>query len=299
MTKPCRKRSSTTWWLLFRALPRKGGATPVGPKWRWKKAYPSQPTKRLKSKVVDLIAHDRADLLKKLDGREIKRGPLRFILKTDQARVVELEESFRNSILKTLANPNIAYILMMLGLAGLYFELSHPGVILPGVVGVICLILAFYSFQTLPVNYAGIMLILLGLVLFILEIKVTSYGMLSVGGLASLVLGSLMLFKTPEQYMRVSLSVMIPVLASVAVFFMLVTTLVIRAHINPSPSGPQALVGLKGPVKQWQGDTGKVLVHGEWWNAMSDDDVQPGDEIEVTAVDGMRLTVKKSNPEQA
>ena len=242
--------------------------------------------------VVDLKAHNRADLLEKLDGREIKRGSgLTFTLQTKGARVVELDESARDRILRTLANPNIAYILMMLGLAGLYFELSHPGAILPGVVGGIALILAFYSFQTLPVNYAGILLILLGAVLFILEMKVASYGMLSVGGLISLTLGSLMLFDSPDNYMRVSLSVIIPVIAVVGGFFVLLAALVVRTHRRVTTTGLVGMVGETGRVKAWEGNAGRVLVHGEWWHARSDDELQPGDTVTVTAAEGMKLTV--------
>ncbi|MEE9436617.1 MAG: nodulation protein NfeD, partial [Candidatus Adiutricales bacterium] len=151
-------------------------------------------------KVVDMMATGRTDLLKKVDGRRIKREGLDVTLRTADIEVVEIEESLRDRILKTLANPNIAYILMMLGLAGLYFELSNPGAILPGVLGGLFLILAFYAFQTLPVNFAGVLLIILGIIFFILEMKVTSYGMLSLGGLLSLTLGSLMLFKSPADY---------------------------------------------------------------------------------------------------
>ena len=243
--------------------------------------------------VVDLVATSRTDLLEKIHGREISRGSLKVTLNTSGAIVVEIHETIRDRVLRTLADPNIAYILMMIGLAGLYFELSHPGAILPGVVGGISLILAFYSFQTLPVNYAGLLLILLGLVLFILEIKVTSFGMLSVGGFISLVLGSLMLFKTPEDYMRVSLSVLIPVVVTVGLFFVAVTFLVVQAHRRTSTTGLSGLVGLRGPVKEWRDGRGRVLVHGEWWNAEADEELSAGDEIEVVAAEGMRLTVKR------
>ena len=245
-------------------------------------------------KVVDLIANDRADLLNKINGRNIKRPGLDVTLETARAPLVHLEESLRDSILRVLADPNIAYILMMIGLAGLYFELSHPGAILPGVLGGLSLILAFYSFQTLPVNYAGLLLILLAIVLFILEIKVTSYGMLTISGLVSLTLGSIMLFRTPEDYMGVSLSVMIPVLVTVGGFFVIVTLLVLKAHTGPSPSGESGLIGLKGPVKVWHDGRGKVLVHGEWWHAVGEPDLEVGDEIEVSAVEGMKLVVKKN-----
>jgi membrane-bound serine protease (ClpP class) len=177
----------------------------------------------------------------------------------------------------------------------LYFELTNPGSILPGVVGATSLILAFYSFQALPVNYAGLLLILAGLILFVLEIKVTSFGMLTVGGLACLTLGSVMLFKkTPEEFVRVSYEVMIPVLAAVGLFFVVVTTLVVRAHRTKPAGGFQGLVGRRGTVKHWSDGRGKVFVHGEWWSADGEDGLNAGDAVVVTDTDGLRLKVKKS-----
>jgi membrane-bound serine protease (ClpP class) len=245
--------------------------------------------------VVDMQADNLDDLLQKIDGMEIRRGGLDVRLHTAGSPWVLLEETLRDRILRVLSDPNIAYILMMIGLAGLYFELSNPGMILPGVVGGISLILAFYSFQTLPVNYAGVLLIIIGLILFIMEIKITSYGLLSIGGLISLTLGSLMLFDSPGEYVRISLSVMIPVLIVVGGFFVIVTTLVIKAHAGQATTGLDGMVGLKGPVKEWNGNNGKVLVHGEWWQAVSGEELQPGDMIEVVRVDGLQLTVKKAS----
>jgi len=245
--------------------------------------------------VIDLVANSRKDLLKKIDGRHIKREGVDLTLATSEADLVRLEENFRDRILKALANPNIAYILMMLGLAGLYFELSNPGAILPGVLGGLFIILAFYAFQTLPVNYAGVLLIVLGIILFILEIKITSYGMLSLAGLASLTLGSLMLIKSPHEYLRISLNVILPTVAIVGGFFVVVTALVIRVHVRSSIAGPAGLIGLKGPVKEWDAGHGKVFVHGEWWKASSEEELAPGDEVEVLAVDRLNLKVKKSD----
>jgi len=259
-----------------------------------KESISTPASKAVELGVVDLMADDRDELLERIDGRKINKAGREFILNTKGVRLVHLEETFRDRILKTLADPNIAYILMMLGLAGLYFELSHPGAILPGVLGGLFLILAFYSFQTLPVNYAGVLLILLGIILFILEIKVASFGMLTVSGLVSLTLGSLMLFKTPEEYMRVSLSVIIPMVAVIGGFFTVVTWLVIKAHARTSVTGDSGLISTKGPVKEWEANRGKVLVHGELWKALSQDQLTPGDEIEVLTVDGLTLTVKKT-----
>jgi membrane-bound serine protease (ClpP class) len=244
--------------------------------------------------VIDLVAESRADLLEKVDGWTVERGRLSAVLNTD-VEVVLIEPTWRDRILKTLADPNIAYLLIMLGLAGLYFELTNPGSILPGVVGATSLILAFYSFQALPVNYAGLLLILAGLILFVLEIKVTSFGMLTVGGLACLTLGSVMLFKkTPEEFVRVSYEVMIPVLAAVGLFFVVVTTLVVRAHRTKPAGGFQGLVGRRGTVKHWSDGRGKVFVHGEWWSADGEDGLNAGDAVVVTGADGLRLKVKKS-----
>ncbi len=246
----------------------------------------------VKLKVVDLVAENRNDLLRQLDKRKIQRGTQTWVLNTDEAGLVELRETLRDRVLKTLANPNIAYILMMIGLAGLYFEFSNPGTILPGVVGGVCLILAFYSFQTLPVNYAGILLIILGIVFFVLEIKITSFGMLSVAGLITLTLGSLMLFKD-SQTIKVSLNVILPVVITMGGFMILLATVVVKAHVKSSQIGLEAMLGLKGPVKEWSGLKGKVVVHGEWWAAICEEELEPGDMIEVTGIEDMRLKVRR------
>lgn len=252
-------------------------------------------TEAVEIKVVDMMATGRTDLLKKLDGRRIKREGLDVTLRTADIEVVEIEESLRDRVLKALANPNIAYILMMLGLAGLYFELSNPGAILPGVLGGLFLILAFYAFQTLPVNFAGVLLIILGITFFILEIKVASYGMLSLGGLVSLTLGSLMLFKSPADYLRVSLTVVLPTVLVVGGFFIVVTSLVIKARVGRPLTGRRALVGETGPVREWEADHGKVFVHGEWWKAYGEEGLKPGDKIEVVEVENLNLKVRKTN----
>ncbi|MBW2051985.1 MAG: nodulation protein NfeD [Deltaproteobacteria bacterium] len=245
--------------------------------------------------VIDLVSKSRKDLLKQIDGRQIKRNEFEITLSTIDADVVHLEESIRDRILKTLANPNIAYILMMLGLAGLYFELSNPGAIFPGIMGGLFIILAFYAFHTLPVNYAGVLLIILGIIFFILEIKISSYGMLSLAGLASLTLGSLMLIESPHDYLQISLSVILPTIAVVGGFFLVVTALVIKVQTRSSITGESGLIGLKGPVKEWEADQGKVLIHGEWWKAYGETDLEPGDKIEVMAVDGLSVQVKRTD----
>ena len=241
-------------------------------------------------KVIDLVAENLDDLLEKIDGRELKD---KGVLHTKGVGRVVLTEGFRDKILKTLSDPNIAYILMMIGLAGLYFELSHPGAIFPGVIGAISLILAFYAFQTLPVNYAGLLLIAVAIVLFILEMKVTSYGLLSMGGIIALFLGSLMLFEGTAPGMRLSWQVLIPTVVMISGFFVAVAGLVFRAQISKPKTGDKGLIGEVGVAKSRLWPEGKVFVHGELWNAVADQTIEPGTRVCVVGVDGLTLRVKQ------
>jgi membrane-bound serine protease (ClpP class) len=243
----------------------------------------------LKLNVIDVVAEDLKDLIKQIDGREIQgRGKLQL----SGAQIVEIEPNLRTRILKVISDPNIAYILFMIGLAGLYFELSNPGAIFPGVVGAIALILAFFSFQTLPVNIAGILLIVMATVLFILELKVTSFGMLSVAGVLSLLLGSMMLFKGAGPEFQVAWSVLIPTVAAISGFFIAVVALVVRAHTHVPFTGSEGLIGEIGTVKSTEGRTGRVLVHGELWQARFKQPAAVGDRVEVEAVERLTVIVK-------
>jgi membrane-bound serine protease (ClpP class) len=244
----------------------------------------------VREKVVDLVATDLKDLIHKIDGREIPgKGKLRL----GGAAIVRVKESLRTKILKTISDPNIAYILMLIGLAGLYFELASPGAVLPGVVGAMALILSFFAFQTLPVNYAGILLILLAVVFFILELKVTSYGMLSVAGIASLLLGSLMLFNRPEQRgLHLAVTVLLPSVFIVSGFFILVAWLVVRAHVARSRTGAEGMVGEIGVVKKALSPEGKVFVHGELWHAMAATPLKVGTRVRVKRVTNLLLEVE-------
>jgi membrane-bound serine protease (ClpP class) len=247
----------------------------------------------LKINVIDLIASDLNDLFAQIDGREIKTAAGVKKLATKNIAFNHIEMGTRERILDTLSNPNIAYILMMVGLLGIYFELSNPGAIFPGVIGGISLILAFFSFQTLPINYAGILLIIMALVLFILEIKVTSFGMLSIGGIISLTLGSLMLFDSPVPFLRVSLDVIIPVVTTTSACFILVVYLAIKAHRRKPTTGREGLVGEKGIVKSKIDPQGKVFVHGEYWDAVSDEIIPEGTKVKVIEVKDIEIKVKK------
>ena len=196
-------------------------------------------------------------------------------------------------ILNAISNPNVAYVLMMLGMMGLFFELSNPGVILPGVIGGISLILAFFAFQTLPVNYAGVLLILLGLILFIAEIKIVSHGMLTLGGVIAMVLGSLMLFESPEPYLRVSWSVILVTVLAVSGFFVVVVTKALAVHRRRPTTGREGLIGVEGRAESGIAPEGKVFIRGEYWDARSDEPISAGSRVTVEAVEGMRLKVKR------
>ncbi|HIC86405.1 MAG TPA: nodulation protein NfeD [Desulfobacterales bacterium] len=241
-------------------------------------------------KVVDLVAKDLDDLLGQLEGREVKILGSKMALKTSGLLKVHYHPGLRDKILRVISDPNIAYILMMIGMAGLYFELAHPGAIFPGVIGAISLILAFYSFQTLPVNYAGLLLIALAILFFVAEIKVTSYGILSIGGLIALTLGSIMLFED----VMVSLKLMLPTLVLVGGFFVVVASLAFRAIRSKPKSGAEGLVGEVGVVKKKLDPEGLVFVHGEYWNATASEPIEEGEKVEVEAVRGLHLKVKRA-----
>jgi membrane-bound serine protease (ClpP class) len=255
----------------------------------------SLPAERaLAEKVVDLVASDRRELLKELDGRTFSRDGREQVLRLAGAKVVQHEMGTGEKILNVISDPNVAYMLMMLGFFGLFFELSSPGVIVPGVIGGISLILAFFAMQTLPVNYAGVLLILLALVLFIAEIKVVSHGILTIGGVISMILGSLLLFESSAPYPRVSWQIILVTVLMTASFFVFAASRAYRAHRQKPVSGREGLVGEEGVAETDISPEGKVFVWGEYWDATASERVLKGEKVEVTAVVGMRLVVRKT-----
>ena len=249
--------------------------------------------KALSGKVADLLAVSREDLLSKLDGRAIDREGKTIVLRLAGVRAELHEMNARQRILDAISNPNVAYMLMMVGFLGIFFELANPGVILPGVIGGISLLLAFFALQTLPVNYAGILLIIFALILFIAEIQIVSNGVLSIGGLIALVLGSLLLFESPEPYLRISWRVIIPTVLTTFMFFMVVVAKGVRIHRQKPISGQEGMVGATGIADSDLAPEGKVFVWGEYWDAWSEEPIDQGDKVSVTAVEGMRLKVRK------
>ncbi len=253
----------------------------------------------LQLKVIDLVAADESALLRGLDGRRYLRNGEPRILRTEGMVLLRAEMSWRQKILTTLSNPNVAYLLLMLGMLGIFFEISQPGVILPGAIGAIALLLAFYAFQTLPVNYAGVLLILLALILFILEIKVTSYGMLTVGGIVAMALGSLLLIESPAPYLQISRAIIAATVAVSAGFFALVLCFVVRTHRRRFVSGVEGMAGERGVAESDIHLEGRVFVHGEYWAAFSAEPITRGERIEVVRVEkNMRLEVRRAPADQ-
>jgi len=252
-------------------------------------------TEALKEGVIDLIAQDTDELIRQINGRSLAgKGTLTL----DNPRQTVIEEGLRTKILRVISNPNLAYILLMIGLAGIYFELAHPGAIFPGVIGCICLVLAFFALQTLPVNYAGILLIALAILFFIMEMKLTSYGLLSVAGTVSLLLGSLMLFEGEAPESRLAWHVLLPTLLVISAFFTAVAFLVFRAQVSKPTTGSAGLVGEIGFVKKALEPEGKVFVHGELWNAVSRTPLKEGVRVRVVSVAGLMLDVEPVEPDR-
>lgn len=248
----------------------------------------------LQKGVIDLLAENETSLLAGLDGRTYRRGDRELVLHSRNAELRFEEMNWRQKILNAISQPNIAYMLMMLGVLGIFFEISQPGVILPGAIGAIALLLALFAFQALPVNYVGMLFILLALVLFILEVKVVSYGMLTVGGIIAMTLGSLMLMEHSAPYMRISWAVIAGTVAVISGLFILVLYFVVRTQRRRFVSGLEGMIGERGEALTAIEGEGRVFVHGEYWRAWSREPIAKGETVEVVRIgENMRLEVKK------
>jgi membrane-bound serine protease (ClpP class) len=256
-----------------------------------RKATARTETEALKAKLIDVISPKLVDLLQAIDGRVVTTAAGKVKIETKNAVVHRGEMNLRERVLKIITDPTIAYLLLILGLAGLYFEFSTPGAILPGVLGGIALILALYAFSQLPINYAGILLILLGIVLFIAEIKVVSHGVLTAGGLTSMVLGSLMLIDAPVPYMRISLWAILGTAGATALFFLFVVGAGVRALRAKTVTGMEGLIGEIGIVRTPLTPRGQVFLRGELWSAEGEAEVEAGETVRVMGIDGLTLRV--------
>lgn len=245
----------------------------------------------LKLKIIDVVAEDLPALLKRLHRKAVRLPSGTITLDTEQAVLRDYPMGLRLELLKALSDPNIAYLLMTIGTIGILAELYNPGAILPGVVGAISLILAFYSLQSLPINYAGVLLLILGIVFFVLEATVTSYGLLALGGLASMVFGSLMLIKSDAEFFQISWGVIIPVIITTAGVSLFLIGMGVRAMRRPPQTGSEGMIGSIGIAKTALHPQGKLAIHGELWDAVSDTPVEPGTSAKVLRVEGLTLHV--------
>jgi membrane-bound serine protease (ClpP class) len=247
----------------------------------------------LRLHIIDLVSPSLEDLLSKIDGRTEKTPHGTVTLHTKGAAVKQLEMSFRDKVLKIISDPTIAYIFLILGFYGLFFELSNPGAILPGIAGGIFLILAFFAFHSLPVNYAGLLLIIFAMILFLAEVKVMSHGLLTVGGIISMLLGSLMLIQSPVPSMSIQKSVILVAVLVTAGFFTFVVTKGLRIQMKKPTTGKEGLVGEIGVVRSRIDPEGQILVRGEIWTAFCDEPVEVGQKVRVLEVVRLQLKVER------
>jgi membrane-bound serine protease (ClpP class) len=243
--------------------------------------------------VIDLVVANLDSLILALDKREVKLAGSIVTLNTSEKNINFKKMNSRQRILDIIANPNVTYILMMLGLVGLYLELANPGLILPGVVGSVSLILALYAMQTLPINYAGLLLIVLGVILMIAEVNVMSYGLLAISGAISIFLGSIMLIDSEDPAMQISKMVLYPTLGTTFLFSLGSIYLAKRAQQLATSTGIEGLLGEVGIVKETLSLEGRVLIHGEMWKAESDTVISVGEKVSVEAVKGLKIKVRK------
>ncbi len=251
----------------------------------------------LESQLIDLIADNVSELLAAIDGRKVRKvGEEEVTLATASAEIIEREMRPFQRFLAVLNHPEVAYLLMALGMLGLYMELSNPGTILPGVVGAICLITAFYSLSVLPINFAGIALVVLAMVFFVAEVYTPTYGVLTVGGAIALILGSVMLFRDVDPAMRVGLEIIVGVAGTVFVVVMVLMTKALQVRRTKVQTGAEGLVQEHGVARTDLDPEGKVFVHGELWRAWADAPVTAGAPVEIVAVQGLRLEVRAAEP---
>lgn len=244
-------------------------------------------------RIIDLVSPSLEDLLSKIDGRTVKTPKGTVTLHTKGMPVKRMEMGFRDKVLKVISDPTIAYIFLILGFYGLFFELSNPGSILPGIVGGIFLILAFFAFQSLPVNYAGLLLILFAMILFLAEVKVMSHGLLTTGGIISMILGSLMLVDSPIPSLRISRTVILAAVLVTTGFFVFVVTKGLHIQMKKPTTGREGLVGEVGVVRSRIDPEGQIAVRGEIWTAFCDQAVEAGEKVRVFEVVGLKVKVEK------
>jgi len=251
-------------------------------------------TDALKKKVIDIVAQNIEDLLKQANGRKVDIQGRKEELSLQNVQVVRHEMNLKQKVLNAIADPNIAYLLMMAGILGLYMEFSHPGTFFPGVAGAICLLLALASLQLLPINYTGLALMVFGVALLVGEAFFPSFGVLGIGGIISLAFGSLLLFDTPTSDFGVDRSIVFTAVATLGSFVLAISYLVFRSQKAKHSLGIEGLIGEVGVVREKLQPRGSVFVHGEYWKAEADGEIEAGDKVEVVSIDRMVLKVKRA-----
>lgn len=281
---------------FIRSIAEKRGKNPDWAEKTVRYSISSSEHEALNIRAIDFIANNFTDLLNKMHGMTVKTNAGEIRISSKNAEIIDLPTNWREEILSALANPNIAYILLLIGIYGIMFELWNPGAIFPGSVGGIALLLAAYSFQMLPVNMVGIGLIVLSTIFFILEVKVTSYGLLTIGGIVTFSFGSILLIDSPFESMHISLSLIIAAVIFTALFFTIIITFGLKAQLKQKTTGQDALIGAKGvAVIDFRADgKGKVRIFGEIWKAVSKDAIYEGDGIKVISVSSFTLNVEKT-----
>jgi len=248
----------------------------------------------LELKLIDLVAKDVPDLLAQLDGREVKRfDGTTVTLHLAGQRTFDVKMDWRQAILSAIARPEILFLLLLGALAGLGAEISHPGLIFPGVLGALCLILFLFATQIIPVNWAGVLLVLLAIALFVAEVKVHSFGLLTIGGLVAMILGAMMLVDSSLPELQVNVWKLAPVILAFAAFMVALVRLVVQAQRRRPQTGAEALVGLRGEAHTDLDPEGWVIVQGECWQARAGENVARGERVEVVSMEGLRLRVRK------
>lgn len=251
-------------------------------------------TEALKDHVIDVVAPDIDTLVREINGRTVSLVIGKKTLQTAGAEVKKVPMGFRYRLLEIISNPNIAYILLILGFYGLYFELSNPGAIFPGVAGAICLVLAFYALHTLPINYAGLILIIIGISLFIAEAFITSHGVLGAGGTIAMLLGSVMLIDSPSPVLQISWAVIIPAVAISALLFIITVTVAVRVYREKPNTGKEGMIGMQAVATTDIHGSGQVFTRGEYWTAWSEEPIAKGENVTVVAVEGLKVKVRKT-----
>jgi membrane-bound serine protease (ClpP class) len=252
-------------------------------------------TEALKKDVIDLISPNLNELINEIDGREVTLPTGKKILNTKGAMVDRVKMNAKQRLIDVLSTPDIAFLLISLGSLGLFIEFYNPGLIFPGVAGAICLLLGFVSFQILPFNYAGLALLTLSILLFISEIYVMSHGLLAIGGILSFILGALLLFDTPESDVRVGFNVVIAAVLAIGLFFTFVAYYLVKAQRSAISLGFEGLMGEVGVAVTTIENKGKIFVHGEYWDAESDETIREGEKVKVVEkIGGFKLRVKKA-----